>query len=72
MDSDVIRQRYHADTAGEEGAEEEWKELRLSWKELPNVYLKLSKSRLTSVSLCVRIAHVMILGPSPSPQHWWS
>ena len=47
QDSEAIKERYHSNLS--EG--EEWKEMKLSWKELPQVYLKLSKSRLTCESV---------------------
>ena len=52
-----VRGEGREDLANEEAEEEEVSgEMKVSWKELPNLYLKLSKSRLTSVSGCVCIA----------------
>lgn len=62
VDSQVIRERYPGTVSDRENEEdEEWREMSLSWKELPKVYLKLSKSRLTSVSYCVCVVTPPIL-----------
>ena len=54
MEPEVIREQYYDDSSGgqdqemREGEEEE-EERELTWRKLPNIYLKLSKSRLTGM-----------------------
>lgn len=42
QDLEAVKERYLS-----EGLEEGWREMKLNWRELPQIYLKLSKSRLT-------------------------
>ena len=52
-DSLAIRRRYHDNVPREKSEQIEWREMRYSWKQLPGIYLKLSKSRLTGMFVCV-------------------
>ena len=87
--SELVRQCYHGNVSvgqnPELGEEQEVEESRTAtWRDLPNVYLKLSKSRLTGVSACVLIGVYLKLYHSPPPpinphsltipthsQPWW-
>ena len=48
-DLEAIRKHYHDNLPSERKVDEEWREMRCTWKELPGVYLNLSKSRLTGM-----------------------
>lgn len=51
MGAKVTAEHCHDSTLEKEDGE--WTEMRLSWRELPNAYLKLSKSRLTCEWVCL-------------------
>ena len=56
-DAEVIRKRYLSDVGGgskQMEVAESWREIRWTWRQLPGMYLQLSKSRLTGELWCLR------------------